>query len=154
VVFNDPGFDDKKICMHFADNRGRFKGAVIPPIFGNTLFTYSSFESLAEADSDETDHYVYMRGKNPTVEIAEKKLAALEQGELCVCFASGMAAISAALTNSVKSGDHVLCISNIYVSTKDLLIYLEKFQVSHSIVFSTDLKESEKQLKPNTRVIH
>ena len=106
---------DKQICMHFEDDRNRFNGAVVPPIFQNTLFTYPSLGDLVDAIQTEEHHYVYGRGTNPTVEIVEEKIAALERGEVCKTFASGMAAISAAIVNSVKSGDHVLCVSNFYI---------------------------------------
>ncbi|PLT35070.1 PLP-dependent aspartate aminotransferase family protein [Bacillus sp. V5-8f] len=145
---------DKEICMHLGDDQERFTGAVVPPIFGNTLFTYPTLEELAKAESQEQNHYVYSRGSNPTVEIAEKKLAALERGEACRCFSSGMAAISATLFNSLKKGDHVLCIDNLYFSTMDLMKYLQKFGVEHSVVYSVSISEIENGIKDNTKVIY
>ena len=145
---------DKNICLHFADEPERFQGAVIPPVFNNSVFVYPTFESLGDAVADETNHYVYWRGTNPTVEIAEKKLAALEKGEQCKCFASGMAAISAALFNSLKSGDHVLCISNIYMSTMNVLKYLKKFGIQHSVIYSTDIEKIGNAIFQTTKVIY
>lgn len=145
---------DKEICMNFEDDRQRFEGAVVPPIFQNTLFTYSSFDKLADAVQNEQSYYVYGRGTNPTVEIVEKKIAALERGQVCRCFASGMAAVSAAIINSVKSGDHVLCVSNLYYSTMELLKYMGKFNVSHSVIYSTDIEEIQSAIQPNTKVIY
>nr|WP_179106565.1 PLP-dependent transferase [Terribacillus halophilus] len=104
--------------------------------------------------SKEQDHFVYTRGTNPTVHIAEQKLAELERGGACKCFSSGMAAISAALLNSLKSGDHVLCISNVYFSSMDLLTYMEKFNVSHFVIYSTNVAETEEALLSNTKVIY
>lgn len=144
---------DTEICMRLADEPERFHGAVIPPLYGNSLFVYPDAESLAEAVLNEQDHYVYWRGTNPTVEIAEKKLAALERGEQCKCFASGMAAIAAALLNSLQTGDHVLCVSNIYYSTMKILKYLQKFGVEHSVVYSTALEDIEQAIQPATKVI-
>lgn len=144
---------DKQICMHYEDDRDRFYGAVVPPVFQNTLFTYASYEELSDAVQAEASHYVYGRGTNPTVEVVEKKLAALERGEQCKTFASGMAAISAALINSVRSGDHVLCVSHLYLSTMDLLKYLEKFEINYSVVLSTKTYDIEKGIKPNTKLI-
>jgi cystathionine beta-lyase/cystathionine gamma-synthase len=144
---------DKEICMQFEDDRERFNGAVVPPIFQNTLFTYKTFDQLAEAVKDEQSHYVYSRGSNPTVEIVEKKMAALERGEQGKCFSSGMAAISAAMMNSVKSGDHVLCVSNLYYSTMELLKYLQKFNVSHSVIYSTKIEDISQAVQENTTVI-
>lgn len=145
--------DDEEICMHFDTETTSFFGAIVPPVYGNTLFVFPSHEKFADAENNQQQHYVYTRGTNPTVELAEQKLAALERGEVCKCFASGMAAITAALFNSVKAGDHVLCISNIYTSTIDLLTYLEKFGVSHSSVYSTSNEEIEKAIKPNTALL-
>ncbi|OLS38480.1 methionine gamma-lyase [Bacillus sp. MRMR6] len=139
--------------MQFEDDRERFKGAVVPPIFQNTLFTYETFERLAEAVKDEQTHYVYSRGANPTVGVVEKKMAALERGEEGKCFSSGMAAISAAIINSVKSGDHVLCVSNLYYSTMELLKYFQKFNVSHSVIYSTKIEDISQAVQENTTVI-
>jgi cystathionine beta-lyase/cystathionine gamma-synthase len=144
---------DKKICMHYEDDRERFEGAVVPPIFQNTLFTYETFDTLTDALQSEHSFYVYGRGTNPTVEIVEKKLAALERGEECKLFATGMAAVSAALLNSVQSGDHVLCVSNLYYSTMELIKYLGKFNISHSVIYSTQLEDIKEALQPNTKVI-
>jgi cystathionine beta-lyase len=144
---------DKQICMHYEDDRARFHGAVVPPIFQNTLFTYPTLAGLADAVQSEKHHYVYGRGTNPTVEIVEEKLAALERGEECKTFSSGMAAISAAIINSVQSGDHVLCVSNLYYSTMELLKYLGKFNISHSVVYSTNTEEISQAIQPNTKVI-
>ncbi|MCM3724952.1 PLP-dependent aspartate aminotransferase family protein [Neobacillus cucumis] len=144
---------DKQICMHYEDDRGRFHGAVVPPTFQNTLFTYPTLGELVEAVQSEKHHYVYGRGTNPTVEVVEKKLAALERGEDCKTFSSGMAAISAAIINSVQSGDHILCVSNLYYSTMELLKYLGKFNISHSVVYSTNTEEISQVIQSNTKVI-
>ncbi len=145
---------DFEICMQFEKDYDRFYGAVIPPTFGNTLFVFPDHEELGEAVADERYHYVYWRGTNPTVEIVENILAQLERGEQCKCFASGMAAISAAIFNSVSAGDHVLCVSHIYKSTLDLTTYMKKWGVEHSTVYSTITAEIEAAIKPNTKLIY
>ncbi|MFB1098720.1 PLP-dependent aspartate aminotransferase family protein [Terribacillus sp. JSM ZJ617] len=154
MATNEERLKDIEICMHYGEDPEIYNGAVIPPTFGNTLFVYPTFEELGNAVSREQDHFVYTRGTNPTVHIAERKLAELERGEACKCFASGMAAISAALLNSLKSGDHVLCISNVYFSSMDFLTYMEKFNVSHSVIYSTDIAAIEQALLPTTKVIY
>lgn len=145
--------EDRAICLHRFEDNKYLNSAVVPPTYSNTLFTYPSFENLAEADSHQHDYYVYSRGMNPTVDLAERKLAALERGEQCKCFSSGMAAITAALFNSVKSGDHVLAVGNVYKSTLHLLKYLTKFQVKHSIVYSLSMEEIKQAVRSNTKVI-
>ena len=146
--------EDRDICLHRFEDSGQFKGAIVPPTYSNTLFIYSSFEELADADCHKHNHYIYSRGMNPTVEIVEKKLAALERGDQCKTFSSGMAAINAAIFNSVKSGEHVLVVSNIYSTTLNLLKYLQKFNVEHSTVHSTNVEDIERAIRSNTTVIY
>jgi cystathionine beta-lyase/cystathionine gamma-synthase len=143
--------DDQETCMHVDSEQ--FFGAIIPPTFSNSLFIHRTHEEFVEAETNQQEHYGYWRGTNPTVEIAEKKLAELERGEQCKCFASGMAAITAAIFNSVESGDHVLCVSNIYKSTIDLLNYMQKFGIDHSVVYSTMTEDIEKAIMPNTKLL-
>lgn len=69
--------------MHLGDEYDKFFGAVVPPVFENSLFVFKDFEDILKAFKDEKRHYLYTRGTNPTVEIVEKKLAALEHGEDC-----------------------------------------------------------------------
>jgi cystathionine beta-lyase len=144
----------ESICTHLGDEYDRFHGAVVPPIYQNSLFVFEKFEHLTEAMKDEQNNYLYWRGKNPTVEIVEEKLAALEKGEKCKLFASGMAAISSAILTFLQSGDHVLSISNIYGPTTKFFTYLEKFGVTHTNTLSGDLDVIESLLQPNTKMIY
>ncbi|MFX3672840.1 MAG: PLP-dependent aspartate aminotransferase family protein [Paenisporosarcina sp.] len=146
--------DDREICLHRFEDNEHSNGAIVPPTYSNTLFIYRNFEKLADADNHQHDHYIYSRGMNPTVDIVEKKIAALERGEQCKCFSSGMAAITAAMFNSVQSEDHILVIGNVYTSTINLLKYLKKFQVEYSIVYSTDIEAIKKATLSNTKMLY
>ncbi|MEC1525665.1 PLP-dependent aspartate aminotransferase family protein [Neobacillus niacini] len=145
---------NEHIVTHLGDEYDRFHGAVVPPIYQNSLFVFENFEQLAAAMKDEQSSYLYWRGTNPTVEIVEKKLAALEKGERCKLFASGMAAISSAILTFLQSGDHVLSISNIYGPTTKFFTYIEKFGISHTNTLNTDLEAIESLIRPNTKVIY
>lgn len=147
-------FSDEYICTHLGDEYERFNGAVVPPIYQNSLFVFQDFEQLAEAMKDEQSNYLYWRGTNPTVEIVEKKLAALEKGDRCKLFSSGMAAISSAILTFLQAGDHVLSISNIYGPTTKFFSYIEKFGVSHTNTLNADLDVIESLIQPNTKVIY
>ncbi|MCP8968136.1 trans-sulfuration enzyme family protein [Ectobacillus ponti] len=154
MLLQDQYDEDKRICLYEGEDPERFLEAVIPPTFGNSLFLYPTLDELGQAVADERKSYVYWRGTNPTVEIAEKKLAALERGERCKCFASGAAAISAALHNSLQSGDHILCVSHVYQQTMDLITYLQKFGITHSVVPSVDIADIASAIQPGTKVIY
>jgi cystathionine beta-lyase len=142
------------ICTHLGDDYHRFHGAVVPPIYQNSLFVYEDFDSFVEAMKEEHNNYVYWRGKNPTVEVAEQKIAALEKGERCKLFSSGMAAISASIMTFTKSGDHILSVSNIYGPATKFIRYIEKFGISHTNVQSTKLEEIENAITPATKIIY
>src|SRR5579862_6194202 len=77
------------LCAHFGEDRQTYQGAVIPPIFQNSLFTYPDMKTRTE-QWGAPGVYDYTRYSNPTTEIVEKKIAALEGGEKARCFGSGM----------------------------------------------------------------
>ncbi|GAA3655609.1 PLP-dependent aspartate aminotransferase family protein [Nonomuraea antimicrobica] len=127
-------------------------GAVNPPVFENSLFTFATAEELGEALKDEDERYVYWRGTNPTVDLAQRKLAALERGERAKCFGSGMGAISATVSSLVSAGDHVLVLGAVYGPTTQFLRYLEKFGVTHTHV--DDLAGGDSAIRASTRLLY
>jgi cystathionine beta-lyase/cystathionine gamma-synthase len=99
--------------------------------------------------------YVYTRESNPTVRLAEQKLAALEQTEDALCFASGMAAIASAILTFTRTGDHVICVESAYPPTRMLLeSWLTRYGVQASFIEGKCLEEFERALQPNTRLIY
>lgn len=145
--------EEKQICTHLGDEYHKFQGAVVPPIYENSLFIFQKYEDIIDAFKSERKNYIYTRGTNPTVEILEKKLAALEHGESCKCFSSGMAAISSAIIAFVKQGDHILFVNNIYGPTLRYAEYLTKFGIEYTITAHTNMESIEKEVKQNTRII-
>lgn len=147
-------YKDNTLCEHSFENNENYYGAVTPPIIQTTLFTFKTFESFIEASTNERENYLYTRGVNPTTEILEKKLAALEKGERAKVFSSGMAAISATLFSLLKSGDHVLLINNVYGPATNYTGLLNKYGVESDNIFIVDAKEIEEYIKPNTKIIY
>ncbi len=137
------------ICAYLGEDFYSYKGAVTPPIFQNTLFARSH-----ELKGEEPE-FVYTRINNPTIEIAEKKIAALEEGQEARCFSSGMGAISAAIMHFVKSGSHVVAVDSIYGPTRDFLeLYLARFGVETTFVPGHNTDEIESAIKKNTALIY
>lgn len=133
------------ICAHLGDDYSKFLGAIVPPIFQNSLFTrkQGSFG------------YVYTRVNNPTTEIVEKKIAALEGGEDAKCFSSGMGAISAAIMSFVSSGDHVITLKSVYTPVRVFLDdYLKKFNIEVTFITGNDIEDFQNALRPNTKLIY
>ncbi|MFC5819727.1 trans-sulfuration enzyme family protein [Nonomuraea harbinensis] len=144
--------DDEWICGRLGEDEPWMLGAVNPPIFENSLFTFPNAAELGEAIRNEDERYVYWRGTNPTVDLAQRKLAALERAERAKCFASGMGAISATISSLVSAGDHVLVLGAVYGPTTQFLRYLEKFGVTHTHV--VDLDACDSAIKDHTRLLY
>ncbi|MEW1838344.1 PLP-dependent aspartate aminotransferase family protein [Nonomuraea angiospora] len=144
--------DDEWICGRLGEDEPWALGAVNPPVFENSVFTFGTAQELGEAIRNEDERYVYWRGTNPTVDLAQRKLAALERGERAKCFGSGMGAISATISSLVKAGDHVLVLGAVYGPTTQFLRYLEKFGVTHTHV--NDLAECDSAIRASTRLLY
>lgn len=131
----------------------RHRGAVIPPIYQNTLFSFPDHESFRGAMSHVLDQPVYSRGNNPTVEGLERTLAMLEGGEKARCFASGMAAMTAAILSVVRSGDHIVCVDHCYV--QDFLRnYLPRFGIETTFVDGRSTDAVRKAFRANTKLLY
>ena len=142
--------------MHHGEDRARYHGAVVPPLFQNSLFTFEDWDAIDAAFDDRTGAYLYSRLGNPTVRLAEEKLARLAGGGRARLFGSGMAAISAAILSSVDAGDHVVAVRTIYGPANNLLnVYLaRKMGVTTTFVSGEDPAEVGAAITDRTRLIY
>ena len=140
--------------MHLGEDR-EHGGPVVPPMHLSSLFTFEDWDAIDTAFANRTETPIYSRQGNPTTKIAEAKLARLAGGERAQLFASGMAAISAAVLHFVNAGDHVVAVKNIYGPANNLLNrYLkDKMGLSVTFVTGTDVAEFESALRPETKLI-
>lgn len=138
-----------------SDHRDPY-GAVVPPIYQNSLFTFDSWEAIETAFDDRIGNAIYTRGTNPSVALVEGKIAALAKGEKAKLFASGMAAISAGMLHFLKAGDHVVTLNNIYGPAINLLkqFIQPKMAVDVTFVDGSDFEALVSAIKPNTRLIY
>jgi len=139
------------ICAHLGDEYEKFMGAIVPPIFQNTLFVQPTENNGVPAAG-----YGYTRGGNPTVDIVERKIAALEGGDGALCFSSGMAAITAGILHFIKAGCHVVMVVGSYGGSFGFIRgYLkEKFNVESTLVEGTTVEEIEAAIRPETTLIY
>jgi len=128
-------------------------GPMSVPVYRTSLFGFPTFEALMEGLSAEHRHSVYTRGRNPTVGAAERKLAALEHGEACLCFGSGMAAISAVMLGLLEAGDRILFVNQVYGPTLELAEHLHRFGIEHDVVLEAAPAAVERALRPDTRLL-
>ena len=140
----------EEICTHYGDDPSRYMGAVNPPIFMTSLFC-----DVPGNEEGKPGRYSYSRPNNPTVEIAEQKIAALENAEAAYCTSSGMAAISSAIFHYIKGGDHVVSVASVYGGARGVIdSYVKRFGVTMTYVNGTDIEEIEKAIQPNTTLIY
>lgn len=133
------------ICAHLGDDYDRYLGAIVPPLFQNTLFTRKR----------EAHGYSYSRINNPTIEILEKKLAALEHAPAARVFSSGMAAITATLSSLLQAGDHVLVLRSAYYPVIGFLdTEMKKYGVEATYLEHFTPEEIERNLRPNTKLFY
>lgn len=144
------------LLMHYAEDRSAHQGAVVPPIYQNSLFTFEDWDAIDRAFGDRVEHFIYSRGKNPTVKMVEQKLAMLSGGEKAQLFPSGMAAIAAAILHFIRSGDHIITIQNMYGPANNFLqSYLKpKFGVEVTYVSGLEVQEFVAAIGPDTRLIY
>ena len=104
----------ESLLSHDDDAYAKNQGAVVPPIFQNSLFVFEDWDAIDLAFDHPTDVPIYTRGTNPTVKLVEEKLAKLAKGEKARLFASGMGAISSAILHCIQQGSHIVSGQQIY----------------------------------------
>ncbi len=109
------------------------------PIFQTSSFLFDRYEDMAAVFAGQSDRYIYTRGNNPTVAELEALIARLEGVEAARGFASGMAAIAAAVLPFVEAGSRVVAVDNLYSDAFRLFeCVLKKFGVTTDYVDGTD----------------
>lgn len=134
-------------------------GGVAPSISRSATFTVLHPGTMPEIFAglkgpDEGGCFLYSRHFNPTVDVLSRYLAAMEGTEAAICTASGMSAISCALLQICKAGDHIVASESIYGGTHALLeSLLPQVNIATTFVDITDLKAVKKAITPQTRII-
>ena len=127
---------------------------VAPPIHMANTYIFESAEQAAHAFETEGQP-IYTRWGNPTTQVLEQKIAALEGAEAAIATASGMAAVSAALLACLKMGDHLVATTGLYSATFHLVKEdLPNFGVETTLAEATNVAAFEAALRPNTRAIY
>jgi cystathionine beta-lyase/cystathionine gamma-synthase len=147
--------DTSYILNEFAEERENYFNAVSPPIMQSSNFVFNTVDEMRNAFVDEYSTYIYSRGRNPTVDILRKKLAALDNAEDCLVFGSGAAAIFAAVLANVKAGDHIVSVDKPYSWAQKMFnVILPRFGVTTTYIDGRDIENFERAILPNTTVIY
>jgi len=142
------------LAIHAGEEKDQHQ-ALNHPIYMSSTFTFDSIQQADDTFSFKRKAYVYTRGGNPTINLLERRVAALENGVDSVAFASGMAAITTTLLSLVKSGENILAHSNLYGSAYSAIRDLfAKFGIAAQFVDMTDLASVRQAITPQTKVIY
>ncbi len=129
-------------------------GGVSVPIYQSSTFAFRSAEHGAALFAGQEKGYIYTRLGNPTVHALEECVAALENGKYGLATATGMAAVTTVLLALLEQNSHLLSTASVYGATR---VVVEKefcrFGVSASFVDTSDLENSRRYLRPETRLI-
>jgi cystathionine gamma-synthase len=140
--------------IHAGEPRRKYADSLMTPIIQTSTFTFQNSKHIEDYTKKGKEHFEYGRYGNPTVQIAEKRLADLEGAEDCVVFSSGMSAITTTILTLVQSGDHIVITDDSYKKTLEFCrSYLKQFGVECTIVPFGDYGVLEKAIQKNTRFI-
>ena len=140
------GFTTKQV--HAGVEPDPVTGAILTPVYQSTTFVQDSVdEYLAKG-------YSYSRSGNPTVRVLEKKLAILEGGADCTCYATGMAAIQAVLQACLSAGDHAIVSDIAYGGTYRLCTKVfRRFGVEFTFADTSNPDNVRAAMRDNTRLV-
>ena len=145
---------DSTICVHGGEERHGRNTSLTTEIVQASVFAVRDTAELEKYAVGKSDAYLYARYANPTVAVAEEKLAALEGGEACVVTASGMAAELSIALAVCKAGDEIVSMLDIYGGTiKQFRDVLSRCGITTRFVPYNELGNIEKYINRRTRMM-
>lgn len=138
--------------LHAGHEVDKTQGTRAVPIYQSTAYVFDSAEHAANLFSLAEPGYIYTRLNNPTNDVLEQRVAALEGGIAAVSTASGTSAIATALMVLLKAGDHIVASNSLYGGTYNLLsVTLPRLGITTTFVDPDDPANFEAAVQDNTR---
>jgi O-acetylhomoserine (thiol)-lyase len=142
-------------AIHAGQNADPATGACVVPIYQTASYVFKSTEHAAKLFGLEAIGNIYTRLMNPTNDVLEQRVAALDNGIGALATASGQAAISLALLNLAQAGDEIVAGSNLYGGTYTLLKYtFKKMGITVKFVDPNNPENFAKAITPKTKAIY
>ena len=142
-------------CLHAGQKADPTTGARAVPIYQTTSYAFKSTEHAANLFALKEFGNIYTRLMNPTTDVLEQRIAAIEGGTGALAVASGQSAISYALLAITRVGDEIVAGNNLYGGTYQLLHYtFPKLGRTVKFVNSRNPEEFRKAITPKTRAIY
>ncbi|MBD5379608.1 MAG: O-acetylhomoserine aminocarboxypropyltransferase/cysteine synthase [Bacteroides sp.] len=129
-------------------------GARAVPIYQTTSYVFADSQEAADRFALKSPGNIYGRLTNPTEDVLEQRIAALEGGSAALAVASGAAAITYSFLNITQQGDHIVSANNIYGGSYNLLANtLPTYGIETTFVDPDDVENFRKAIRPNTKAI-
>jgi O-acetylhomoserine (thiol)-lyase len=140
-------------ALHAGHDVTKTQGTRAVPIYQTSSYVFNDSDHAANLFALAESGYIYTRLNNPTNDVLEQRLAAVEGGVAAVVTASGTAAIATTLLTLLKTGDHIVASSSLYGGTFNMLNNtLPRFGITTTFVDPDDVDNFAKAVQPNTRV--
>ena len=141
-------------ALHAGHDTSQTGGTRAVPIYQSTAYVFDDSDDAAGRFNLSVPGFIYTRLNNPTNDVLEQRLAALEGGIAAVATASGTAAISTTLLTLLRAGDHIVASSSLYGGTYNLLsVTLPRHGITTTFVDPSDPENFQKAAQENTRAI-
>lgn len=140
-------------AVHACDDLAAHYGALSVPIYPASVYAFTDADEGAAIHNEEKAGYYYGRLGNPTQRALEAVMTDLENGESALAFASGMAAISAAIFTLVKTGEHIVAPQSMYATTTNFLRHInDRFGIETTFIDATNAESYRTAIRPNTKL--
>ena len=142
-------------ALHAGQTPDPTTGARAVPLYQTTSYVFRDTEHAANLFALKESGNIYTRIMNPTTDVFEQRMAALEGGSGALAHASGQAAITDAILNLAGAGDHLVSVSQLYGGTYNLFHYtLPKIGIEVSFVDAQDPDAFRRAVRPNTKAFY
>ena len=143
------------LAVHAGQEADPATGALAVPIYQTTSYVFRDTEHAAILFALQESGNIYSRMMNPTNDVLEQRVAALENGVGALATASGQAAEFLAIANLAGAGDHIVSANSLYGGTYNLFkVTLKRFGIDVSFVDPADPENFRRALKPRTKAIY
>ncbi|OGW79408.1 MAG: O-acetylhomoserine aminocarboxypropyltransferase [Omnitrophica bacterium RIFCSPLOWO2_12_FULL_44_17] len=152
---NEKKLKPETLALHAGQEPDPVTGSRAVPIYQTTSYQFKNSEHAANLFGLKEFGNIYTRLMNPTTDVLEKRIAALDGGIGALGVASGQSALTIALLNIAKSGDEIVSADNLYGGTYTLLNYtFKRFGIDVKFVKSGDMDGFKKAISPKTKAIY
>jgi O-acetylhomoserine (thiol)-lyase len=143
------------IALHGGQEPDPTTNARAVPIYQTTSYTFDSADHAADLFGLREFGNIYTRIMNPTTDVFEKRVAALEGGVAALGFSSGSAAVTFSILNIAGAGDHVVSANSLYGGTYNLFVHtLPRFGLEIDLVDPVDPENLRRAIKPTTKLLY